>query len=76
MDTALSEFLKLACGCPRKSPAGTPIKSWTVRSRDRRVNALPSGSRVIHDCPKLSVGQKMKGINRYYISRDPSIIIK
>jgi hypothetical protein len=76
MDTTLSQFIRLKCGCPRKSPAGSPIEFWTMRRGDRRVNALPPGSHVIHDCPSLSVGQEVKGINRFYIVRNESIIHK
>jgi hypothetical protein len=68
----------LSCGHFRKSGAGAVLESYHVFPSDRRVASLPLELKYtpVHQCEKLTVVQEYRGINRWFIVRDQSIIQK
>ena len=77
MDSPLSPFIKLKCGCKdyRTSAHWKPavLTTWQVMPRDHRVTKFPANVIFRHDCEKLAVAIEKGSINHWFIIRDESI---
>ena len=79
MDTTLSPFIKLKCGCidrVTKHPKPVALDTWVVMERDHRVAVFPKNVILRHDCEKLSVAIEKGSITHWFIIKDPAIIQK
>jgi hypothetical protein len=78
LNNHLSTTISLKCGCTRMpNPwSGVTLDTYLIFQNDHRVNVFPKDVIPFHNCPKLSVAQERKGLARFYIVKDPSIISK
>jgi hypothetical protein len=74
----ISTHTSIKCGHFRKTGAGAILESYEIFSSDHRITGLPLNLKfnTVHVCDILSVYQEHRGINRWFIVRDASIIQK
>jgi len=74
----ISTHTSIKCGHFRKSGAGAVLESYEIFSGDHRITGIPLELKFtpVHECEKVTVVQEYRGINRWFIVKDDSIISK